>query len=129
MTVHLTCHFQDDCATLVSLPFLPLQSASVCPRAAAGSVWDLQGIQTFSRGLKRALLFLLMIILQIFLRNLYSLFITCCKLLKKKKKGIILHHALLTDLQAMGLHTWVLPLVFMKSILNNFFKTRYCVDV
>lgn len=76
---HLTCHFQGHYATLVSLPFRPLQSASVCARAAAGSVSDLQGIQSFTGGLERALLIHLVMVL-----HLYPLFTILCKLLKKR---------------------------------------------
>lgn len=90
---HLTCHFQGHCATLVSLPFWPLQSTSVCARAAAGSVSDLQGIQPFIGGLERALLLHLVMAL-----HLYPLFTALSKLLKKES----LNHALLTDPQALS---------------------------
>ena len=81
---HLTCHSQDHCATLVSLPSWPLQSASVRPRAAAGGISDLQGIRPLAGGLKGALLLRLVILLQVFLGHLYCLFPILGKLLKKK---------------------------------------------
>lgn len=82
------CHFQDHCATLVSLPFRPHQSTYVCPRAAAGSLLDLQGIQPFTGALERAIRLLLVIVLQVFLGYLDLLFTTLRKLLRKKRNPI-----------------------------------------
>ena len=123
---HLTCHSQDHCATLVSLPSWPLQSASVRPRAAAGGISDLQGIRPLAGGLKGVLLLFLVILLQVVLGHLYCLFPVLGKLLKKR---ILLNCALPTDLQALSRHAKVPPLIFIKPIPNGFSTTRYCVDV